>query len=404
MPRELSHSRSRSPSYRRRHSPSPRYSRRSRRDRSRSPFSHSRRKSRSISPRRGKGHSPTPRRRKSRSPTPRRHKRQRSGSISLSPTHKLLSPSLGSVEQKNASEKLRKEEEEKKRRQLEAELKLIDEETARRVEEAIRKKVEESLNCDEIKLEIQRWLEEGRKRLQDEVAAQLEKEKEEALIEARRKEEQARREIEELEKMLEENQRRVEESQRKEAEEQQRREEERYRELECIQREKEEAMRRKKQQEEEERLNQMKLLGTLSHYLWIGLLGLLLLRWFGMSWLALVLAGLLSLALLVAWEQSGAKHVEHRDSYDGPGFVGIGSGAGNLSKGSKHVSSNSLYEGSDLELEKILQVQQQQSPLHNFVLPELKLTVSSNVNANRKHSSRNHQPPPTSRNEASFDP
>ncbi|KAK0590201.1 hypothetical protein LWI29_023898 [Acer saccharum] len=260
MPRELSHSRSRSPSYRRRHSPSPRYSRRSRRDRSRSPFSHSRRKSRSISPRRRKARSPTPRRHKSRSPTPRRHKRQRSGSLSLSPTHKSLSPSLGSVEQKNASEKLRKEEEDKKRRQLEAELKLIDEETARRVEEAIRKKVAESLNSEEIKLEIQRRLDEGRRRLQDEVAAQLEKEKEEALIEARRKEEQARREIEELEKMLEENQRRVEESQRKEAEEQQRREEERYRELERIQREKEEAMHRKKQQEEEERLNQMKLL------------------------------------------------------------------------------------------------------------------------------------------------
>lgn len=73
--------------------------------------------------------------------------------------------------------------------------------------------------------------------------------------------EQARKEKEELEKMLEENRRKVEEAQRREAEEQQRREEERYRELERIQREKEEAMRRKKQQEEEERVNQMKLLG-----------------------------------------------------------------------------------------------------------------------------------------------
>lgn len=65
---------------------------------------------------------------------------------------------------------------------------MIEEETARRVEEAIRKKVEESLNSDEIKLEIQRRLEEGRKRLHDEVEAQLEKEKEAALGEARRKE------------------------------------------------------------------------------------------------------------------------------------------------------------------------------------------------------------------------
>lgn len=61
--------------------------------------------------------------------------------------------------------------------------------------------------------------------------------------------------------MLEENRRRVEEAQIKEALERQRREEERYRELEELQRQKEEAMRRKKQEEEEQRSNQMKLLG-----------------------------------------------------------------------------------------------------------------------------------------------
>ena len=72
-----------------------------------------RRRSRSISPHRRKIRSPTLRRRKSRSPTPRRHKRQRSRSTSLSSISK--SPSTGSLEQKNASEKLRKEEEEKKR-------------------------------------------------------------------------------------------------------------------------------------------------------------------------------------------------------------------------------------------------------------------------------------------------
>lgn len=140
-------------------------------------------------------------------------------------------------------------------------MKLLEEETAWRVEEAILKKVEESLNSEEVKLEIQSRLEEGRKRLVDEVAAQLEKEKEAALIEARQKEERARKEKEELEKMLEENRRRVEEAQRREALEQQRREEERYRELEQIQRQKEEAMRRKKQEEEEKRAEQMKLLG-----------------------------------------------------------------------------------------------------------------------------------------------
>ncbi|PIA47349.1 hypothetical protein AQUCO_01400192v1 [Aquilegia coerulea] len=147
------------------------------------------------------------------------------------------------------------------RRQREAELKLLEEETAKRVEEAIRKKVEESLNSEDIKLEIQRRIVEGRKKLFDDVAAQLEKEKEAALTEARQKEEQARREREELDKMLEENRRRVEEAQKREAEEQQRKEEERYRELEQLQRQKEEAMRRKKLEEEEERVNQMKLLG-----------------------------------------------------------------------------------------------------------------------------------------------
>lgn len=61
--------------------------------------------------------------------------------------------------------------------------------------------------------------------------------------------------------MLEENRRKVEASQRREALEQQQKELERYQELERIQRQKEEALRRKKMEEEEERANQMKLLG-----------------------------------------------------------------------------------------------------------------------------------------------
>ena len=73
-----------------------------------------RRKSRSISPRHRRSRSP-PRRHKSRSPTPRNYKRQRSRSSSLSPIRKSSSSSLGSIERKNASEKLRIEEEEKKR-------------------------------------------------------------------------------------------------------------------------------------------------------------------------------------------------------------------------------------------------------------------------------------------------
>lgn len=58
----------------------------------------------------------------------------------------------------------------------------------KRVEEAIRKKVEESLQSEKIKMEILTLLEEGRKRLNEEVAAQLEEEKEASLIEAKEKE------------------------------------------------------------------------------------------------------------------------------------------------------------------------------------------------------------------------
>ncbi|KAH0453905.1 hypothetical protein IEQ34_018229 [Dendrobium chrysotoxum] len=219
------------------------------------------RRSPSPSPRWRKSRSPTPRRRKSRSPSPRRHRRQRSRSTTQSPIKKSPSPSVRSIEQTNSIEKLRKEEEEKKRRQKEAELKLLEEETARRVEEAIRKMVEETLNSEEVKLEIEKRITEGRKKLLEEVDAQLEREKETFLTEARKKAEQERREREELDKMLEENRRKVEESQRREALEQQQKELERYQELERLQRQKEEAMRRKKHEEEEERASQMKLLG-----------------------------------------------------------------------------------------------------------------------------------------------
>ncbi|MCI08455.1 hypothetical protein A2U01_0029532, partial [Trifolium medium] len=72
-----------------------------------------RRKSRSISPRGRRSPSTTTRRRRSRSPTAKRYRRQRSRSSSLSPAHKSSSSSLGSVEQKTAIEKQRKEEEKK---------------------------------------------------------------------------------------------------------------------------------------------------------------------------------------------------------------------------------------------------------------------------------------------------
>ena len=64
---------------------------------------------------------------------------------------------------------------------------MLEEELARRVEEAVRKNVEECLNSEEVKDEIKRRAEEGIKKLFDEVDAQLQKEKQAALHEARQK-------------------------------------------------------------------------------------------------------------------------------------------------------------------------------------------------------------------------
>ncbi|XP_022970869.1 uncharacterized protein At1g10890-like [Cucurbita maxima] len=96
------------------------------------------------------------------------------------------------------------------------------------MEELIQKNVAERLNSEEVKLEIRRRIEEGCKKLFDDVDLQLEKEKEAALTAGRLKEEQARKEREEVDRMLEENRRRVEEGQGREA-------------LKLIQRQKEEA-------------------------------------------------------------------------------------------------------------------------------------------------------------------
>lgn len=71
--------------------------------------------------------------------------------------------------------------------QHEIELKLLEEETARRIEEAIRKNVEDRLNSEEVESEIQRRTKDGRKKLFDDVATQLQREKENALMEERQK-------------------------------------------------------------------------------------------------------------------------------------------------------------------------------------------------------------------------
>lgn len=56
------------------------------------------------------------------------------------------------------------------------------------MEEEIRKRVEEKLGSEEVRLEIERQIEEARKKLFDDVEAQLQREKEAALAEARAKE------------------------------------------------------------------------------------------------------------------------------------------------------------------------------------------------------------------------
>ncbi|XP_073289001.1 uncharacterized protein [Primulina huaijiensis] len=125
-----------------------------------------------------------------------------------------------------------------------------------RVEDEIRERVEGKLGSKEVGLEIERRIEEGRKKLFDDAKAQLEREKEAALAEARQKELGRRGKS-----LIRCWKRIVEEAQTRDALELQQKEEERLRELELIQRQKEEAARRRKIEEEEEHLNQTTLLG-----------------------------------------------------------------------------------------------------------------------------------------------
>lgn len=66
-------------------------------------------------------------------------------------------------------------------------MELLEEDTARRIEEAVRRNVEERLKSEEVKLEIERRIAEGLKKKFDDVEIQLQKEKQEMLAEARRK-------------------------------------------------------------------------------------------------------------------------------------------------------------------------------------------------------------------------
>jgi hypothetical protein len=67
--------------------------------------------------------------------------------------------------------------EEKKNCQNQEDTRIVDEESTKRLEKEIFKKVGESLNIDEVKLELQSIIGEGRQNLINGVVLQLQKEK-----------------------------------------------------------------------------------------------------------------------------------------------------------------------------------------------------------------------------------
>ena len=77
--------------------------------------------------------------------------------------------------------------EEKKNYQNQEERRILDEESTKRLEDEICMKVEESLNMDEVKLEMQARIEEGCQNLLDGITLQLQKEKEDKIQEGQQK-------------------------------------------------------------------------------------------------------------------------------------------------------------------------------------------------------------------------
>jgi arginine/glutamate-rich protein 1 len=77
--------------------------------------------------------------------------------------------------------------EEKKNYQNKEETRILDEEYTKILEETICNKVEESLNTNEVKLEMQARIEEGCQNLIDQVTLQLQKKKEDKIQECQHK-------------------------------------------------------------------------------------------------------------------------------------------------------------------------------------------------------------------------
>ena len=76
---------------------------------------------------------------------------------------------------------------EKKHFQNQENIRIVDEETTKRLEVEICKKVEESLGTEDTKSEIQSRIEEGRNKLMENITIQLQKEKEDKIQEGHQK-------------------------------------------------------------------------------------------------------------------------------------------------------------------------------------------------------------------------
>jgi hypothetical protein len=76
---------------------------------------------------------------------------------------------------------------EKKNYQNKEERRILDEESTKRLQEEICKKVDESLNMDEVNSEMQARIEEGRQNLLDGITLHLQKEKEDKIQEGQQK-------------------------------------------------------------------------------------------------------------------------------------------------------------------------------------------------------------------------
>ncbi|KAI8427557.1 hypothetical protein MSG28_002065 [Choristoneura fumiferana] len=110
---------------------------------------------------------------------------------------------------------------ERQRRIREAEQKVVEEEAAKRIELLVKKRVEEELEKrkDEIEQEVAKRVEEAKRKMEKEMMEELERQREQQRREELARQEEEARKRKELEDIMAENNRRIEEAQRKLAEE-----------------------------------------------------------------------------------------------------------------------------------------------------------------------------------------